>query len=281
MNQQQIKAIVAVAYWYELHIGTLPDEIAAKVAGLNVLAIKQRDKREPGKERKEKAEDRLSAILRRMFRKQKAKVQQQLEIYHPDRKALSTLEDIELTDEEALAELIAEIVADTRDGVRLFGENSTITLDYTLTNIEAAEWARKYSYELVKNIDKLTVEALQQALTAFVETPGMTIGQVMDLLPFDEERALRVATTEITRTYAQGQQMAGDQLKEEYPDVKVKKRWFTNNDDRVCDLCGPLNDVEVEIDEDFYEPEDKYQDGNPPRHVGCRCWTSQYTDMGE
>ena len=73
--------------------------------------------------------------------------------------------------------------------------------------------------------------------------------------------------------------MAGEQLAKEYPDVKVKKQWFTNNDDLVCELCGPLNGKEVDIDEPFYPPEDDYQDGNPPRHVNCRCWTTQYTDI--
>jgi hypothetical protein len=269
MNELLIDAIYSAAEYYINHFGPLPADIA----------IKQRDEREPGRKRKEAADLRLSAILRRMFKRQKEKVTQRLEMYHPERKALDVLDDFELIDYEAMAEFIGEIVMATRDGIRLFDENINLTLDYTLTNTEAAKWAQKYVFDLVKNIDQLTMEALQQAISMFVETPGMTIGQVMDLLPFDEQRAQRVATTEITRAYTQGQQMAGEALREEYPDVKVVKRWFTNNDDRVCELCGPLDGKEVEIDENFYEPEDDYLDGNPPRHVNCRCWLSQYTDM--
>jgi len=271
MTADLVTSIIQAAEWYEANCGPLPEDFAMKL----------RDKREPGRRRKEQAELKLTAIIKRMFRRQKAKVAAQLAMMHPDRKALNTLDDIDLTDEEAMAELIAEIVMATRDGVNLFDENVNLTLDYTATNTEAAEWARKYGYDLVRKIDKQTVDALKQAISAFVETPGMTIGQVMDMLPFDDQRALRVATTEITRTYAQGQQMAGEALAKEFPDVKVKKRWFTNNDDRVCELCGSLNDNEVEIDEDFYEPEDDYQDGNPPRHVFCRCWTTTYTDIGD
>jgi hypothetical protein len=262
-------AILAAVDWYEAHAGKLPEDVG----------IKMRDKREPGRRRKEQAELRLSMIIRRMFRRQKARVQAQLEAQHPGRKALATLDNIDISDDEAMAELIAEIIIATRDGVNLFDEGMNLTLDYTVTNTEAAEWARKYAYDLVKDIDAKTVDALQQAISAFVETPGMTIGQVMDMLPFDEQRAQRVATTEITRAYAQGQQMAGNELAKEYPDVKVKKRWFTTQQDIVCELCRPLDGMEVDIDENFYEPDNEYQDGNPPRHVGCMCWLSEYTDI--
>lgn len=263
-------AILAAAEYYEARYGPLPES----------AAIKLRDKREPGKRRKEMAELRLTAIIKRMFRRQKARVAERLEMMHPDRKALNIQDDIDLTDEEAMAELIAEIIFATRDGVNLFDENMNLTLDYTGTNTEAAEWARKYGYDLVRNIDKLTVDSLQQAISAFVETPGMTIAQVMDMLPFDEQRAIRVARTEITRSYAHGQQMAGEELAKEYPDVKMVKRWYTNEDDRVCPLCEPIAQKEwIPMDEDFYEPEDEYQDGNPPRHTNCRCNVVYSTEM--
>ena len=167
-----------------------------------------------------------------------------------------------------------------RHGVSLFGKNSRIQIDWTLTNQRAAEWAREYVYDLIKDIDDISRLALQSAISQFVETPGMTIGDVMDMLPYDDERAQRVAVTEITRAYASANQMAGEDLKKEFPDVRVTKMWFTNNDDLVCDLCGPLDKTEVGIDENFYEPEDSYQDGNPPRHVNCRCWTDTNTALG-
>ena len=264
MTDQLVKAIVDGLEWCE--------SVGVK------NGVPMRDKREPGRRRKMEAEQRMSAIIRRMWRRQREKIQQRLELEHPARKKLDQLE-INIADDEALAELIMEIILETQDGVSLFDEDMDLTLDYTATNTEAAEWAREYAYDLVKNIDAATSASLQQAVSAFVETPGMTIGDVMSLLPFDAERAMRVAVTEITRAYAHGQQMAGDALKEQYPDVKVMKRWFTNNDDRVCPMCGPLDGNEVEMDENFYEPEDSYQDGNPPRHVNCRCWLNQYTSM--
>ena len=124
------------------------------------------------------------------------------------------------------------------------------------------------------SLDQVTLDVVRQAVDMFVSNPGMTIGDVVKILPFGEDRALKVATTEITRAYAQGQQMAGDKLKEEYPDVRVVKTWYTNNDDRVCDICGPLDgqtvDIDAEFDQDIYYP---------PAHVNCRCWQSTSTRM--
>jgi len=100
----------------------------------------------------------------------------------------------------------------------------------------------------------------------------MTIGDVVNLLPYTESRALLIATTETTRVYAEANLLAGEALKKEYPDVQVIKRFFTNRDDRVCPLCAPLHGQEVEIGETF---EGGY-DG-PPIHCGCRCWVETTT----
>jgi hypothetical protein len=83
--------------------------------------------------------------------------------------------------------------------------------------------------------------------------------------------------TEITRSYAQGNQIAGEVMKEQFPDVPVVKVWFTNNDDLVCEICGPLNGEEVGID-DSWDSDDGPVD-NPPAHVNCRCWTQTTTNI--
>lgn len=254
--------------------------VVAGLEDLDILPLKGRDKREPGAKEKERMEDLLRSILVRHFGRQRRLVRAKLEAYAPDRKAAMPfdVEDI-YQDDDLVAELMALLQKAVRGGVALFGQTTGVQIDWTLTNTRAAEWAREYTFELVKGIDEVTKAALQAAVSQFVETPGMSIGDVMNLLPFDEERALRVSVTEITRAYATANQMAGEDLKEEFPGVRVMKQWFTNNDDRVCELCGPLDGTEVGIDENFYEPESDYEDGNPPRHVNCRCWSGTYTAL--
>jgi hypothetical protein len=253
------------------------------VDGLEMIGIpplKGRDKREPGRKEKEAYEDKLRSAIVRHFGRQRKKVRAQLENDYPNRKALD-YSGLDATDEDTIAELMLLLQDATRHGINLFGQRSKIQIDWTLVNKRAAQWVREYVYDLVKDIDKTTQLLLQDAISQFVETPGMTISDAINLLPFDEDRAQRVAVTEITRVYAKADQVAGEELKKEFPDVRVVKVWYTNNDDLVCDLCGPLNDTEVDIDDVFYTPESSYEDGNPPRHVNCRCWTDTYTKLVE
>jgi hypothetical protein len=72
-------------------------------------------------------------------------------------------------------------------------------------------------------------------LQRFIDTPGLTLGDIVSDLSdiFGVDRARMIAVTETTRAFAEGNRLAGLQLKEEYPDVKVIKRWYTNNDDKV------------------------------------------------
>jgi hypothetical protein len=260
-----------------------------EAAGIDVSpAWKRRDPREPARREKEAAEDALMLWIRRHFNRQAKRIRARLELQPPAQKALPAGFDDEFElDDDDMAELIRLLTKQAQSGVALFGAGVALPINYTMTNLEAAEWARKYAYTLVKDIDATTVDVLRKAITAFVETPGFTIGDLMDLLPFDEERALRVAVTEVTRAYAQGQVIAGEQMRDEFPDVPVKKRWFTNNDytdgkTGLCDLCAPLDGVEVDLAENFYDPAgDEYLDGNPPYHPNCRCWVESYTALAE
>jgi hypothetical protein len=105
---------------------------------------------------------------------------------------------------------------------------------------------------------------LRDTISAFVDTPGMTLGQVVDSLPFDRDRAEMVATTEITRAYAEGNMQAGQAMREQFPDVRVVKVWFTSADAMVCPICSPLNGLEVDLDKPFSGTIDK-----PPAHPKC------------
>jgi SPP1 gp7 family putative phage head morphogenesis protein len=239
-----------------------------------------RDKREPGRLPKQKAEDKLYASVRRHFKRQADKIRGRLEILAPERKAIidtTFLDDDSLWDDPDWdAELVKLLTKAAQDGISLFADAITIGMDYTATNTDAAKWARQYTYDLIKGIDDTTREAVRSAISGFIETPGMTIGDVMDALPYGEIRAQMIATTEITRSYAQGNQLAGEAMKKEWPDVEVVKKWYTNNDDRVCDICGPMDGEEVPIDEPFSSGDDQ-----PPAHVNCRCWTASRTRIGE
>lgn len=238
--------------------------------------MKRRDRREPKRTDKEKLEDNINAALRRYWNSQARRVMDRVQELFPERKAYVPFDDIFFQAGDAYnqvtASLIRYILTGAIGGIELFAESVTIGIDWSGINRFALEFARTYAYDLIRGIDQVSRDRVSSAVDAFIETPGFTMRDLQDMLPFSEQRSRTIAVTETTRAYAQGQQMAANELKEQFPDVRVVKTWYTNNDDRVCDLCGPLDGVEVDYDAEFEPGVD-----NPPRHVGCRCWTSERT----
>ena len=245
------------------------------------VAVKRRDRREPARREKEELDARITAIVYKAFRTQRRKLVDRINMYWSDQKKkpgtfpqIIPLDDLFDDDSEFAAEMTRAIAAGMIGGVNLLQQMINIGMDYTMTNDRAYDAAKTYAYDLVRGINETSRDAISRAITSFVETPGMTIGDVINRLPFNSARAEKIAITEVTRAYATGQRMAGEDLQKEFPSVKVVKTWLTNNDDRVCEICGPLDGKEVELDQTF--------DGGisePPAHVNCRCWTSVSTKI--
>lgn len=255
--------------------------VVAGLEGIGLPPLKSRDPREPARDNKQEYENDMRSAIVRYFGRMRSNLRRTLEAQYPDRKSLD-YGGIPFTDEALIAELMKVLQKAAVNGVELFSGMNNLQIDWTMTNKKALEWARNHTYELVELIYKDVGIILQSAISQFIETVGMTIGDVMDLLVgLDERKAEQIAVTEITRTYAQATQMAGDDLKAEFPGVKVIKIWYTNNDELVCELCGPLDNTEVEIDEPFYDPEPPWADGDPPRHPNCRCWIETTTALAE
>jgi SPP1 gp7 family putative phage head morphogenesis protein len=270
----------------------LPDAIIRAIETitqreLDAIKALARDKREPEREKKERLSRMIYRVLRKRFARQLERLRFRVQMAFPGRptKAISdyiNLDDILDDNPEDANELIALITAAARGGIDLAKLQTRLELDYGLTNVEAAVWARRYAFDLIKDIDTSTAEVIRSGVRNFIDNPEYTMKDLFELLEpeFGRARAERIATTEVTRAYAQGQQMAGDTLKEQFPDVKVVDTWFTNNDDLVCPLCGPLDGEEREHGELFYAVEDdQYEDGYPPRHPNCRCWISSTTRL--
>lgn len=105
-----------------------------------------------------------------------------------------------------------------------------------------------------------------------------SVNEVFDYC--DEVRAGQVARTETFR-------IANESTKEAWKNTGVVKtiKWYTAEDERVCEFCGPMSEKVISIDDNFFSKGDSvegseggnldltYDDvGNPPLHVGCRCY---------
>ena len=269
---------------YEV-IDAIADELAAKGVRLGE-AYKRRDPDEPGRALKERDEDRLFRLVNRRFAAQRRGVRSYLETVLPPVKAITTPGPDEwlaglpagaLSDAETERLLVIFMVQAAQRGVSLFRLTATFDIDWSLVNIRAATVAREYVSEMLRLMDQTTIKALRKALETFVTQPGFTIGDVMKVLPFDEDRALRASVSAITDIYSQAVIEAGREQKKQYPDVMVIKTWWTNRDPEVCLICRPLHKQEREIDEGFGVDPGEVGLLGPTAHLGCRCWISTRT----
>lgn len=243
----------------------------------------ERDSDEPGVRRKMRFQKLIAAAIQRDFRR-KARAVRDLLMRTPQAVKADAWEDelLRLMDSDELEREIVRLFGGAAiDGVALFGEAVGVAVDLSAVNVEAATWARKYVGKLIKGIDATTRDTVRKAIAYYVTTPGATLGDVMGLMPFDTMRARRIATTEITRAYAEGNQFGADALAEQFPGLRVMRRWWTNRDDRVCPICAPLHGAEAAGDEPFPAENDDGPIMNPPAHVNCRCWTSYNTEAAE
>lgn len=231
--------------------------------------IKRRDRREPNRTEKERLEDNMNAAIKRYWRGQRQRVLERVAAMFPDRKSFIPLDDIfdqygDLFD-KVVAAFVRYILTGMIGGIEQLAESVTVGVDWTGYNQRALDFAKSYAFDLIKGIDATSAARVSGAVQSFVELPGFTMGNLEELLTpiFGETRSRSIAVTETTRAFAKGQQLAADELARQFPDVLVVKTWFTNNDDKVCQICAPLDGREVPYNETF--------DGidNPPAHVNC------------
>ena len=149
------------------------------------------------------------------------------------------------------------------------GKQPSESVDWTLANQRAADWAETYSYELVRGVVDTTTgginETLQRALREVISTgisDTLTRGQISDALEpyFGPRRAEMIAITEVTRAAAQGEAGLVAQLGD--VGIEITAVWHTSADDAVCEICGEY---------DGQEQGDGW-DELPPAHPGCRCF---------
>lgn len=139
-----------------------------------------------------------------------------------------------------------------------------VGFDPAIINLDAARWARQYTYELVTRLTETTRNLVSEVIATFIETPGMTQGDMELLLEpaFGPVRAEMIATTETTRAYSAATNETQKLVNES--GLPMHRIWLTSGDEKVCSICGPLNE----------KPESEwaaqFPDG-PPAHTNCRC----------
>lgn len=204
------------------------------------------------------------------------------ELYPPDSEPQNAYtESVRATEAvtgERMRDILSRALQDSADlgvsvSVRQF-ENVGFGFDYTLANENARDWALRYTDNLLTQLGTTTSRIVGQAVGRWINNGEPLQALVRDLRPaFGAQRAKLIASTEVTRAYAQGS-------KEAYVASGVVKKlvWQASMDERVCIYCGSLHGKVVGIEESFDGalPADLQEKTRPfalpPAHVGCRCW---------
>jgi hypothetical protein len=123
---------------------------------------------------------------------------------------------------------------------------------------------REAGTRLNLEMNATTIKNLQRVAAKLGLDPSLSAAQITAALypTFSPYRATLTAVTEVTRAKAAATNGAVDILKE-YGEDPVR-RWSTRVDERVCPVCGPLDNKK--------EPTYRKQWGDgPPAHPNCRC----------
>lgn len=181
---------------------------------------------------------------------------------------------------KALRGAIVPILQGTyTEQAKVLVDQLTIGVDWALVNQRAIAWVSQYSFELVRGITTTTQRGLQTAITAYYRD-SMTIGALRGMIApmFGPVRAEMIATTEITRASVEGELGLVQEVERANTSIKMIARWSTNNDEKVCPICRPLNARKAAGYDGgrpyWIHPETKKRYGPPPTHPRDRCWVN-------
>lgn len=192
-------------------------------------------------------------------------------------------------EEQQLYDTVSRAIQDSADlGVSVAVDqlqNVGFGFDWTLANVAARDWARQYTDTLLQQLGTTSSRVVGQSVARWVENGEPLEALIRDIQPvFGRQRAEMIASTEVTRAYAEGTYQA-------YRQSGIIKRlvWRTARDERVCPICGPLEGAVVGIEGDFFNrlPQEQQDQlsrrvnarfNRPPAHVRCRCWITAEVD---
>lgn len=134
-------------------------------------------------------------------------------------------------------------------------------------NQAAIDFTNQYRYTYIHDITETTRKQTQQAIVNWIQS-GSPLDVLEDMIAgiFGQARAARIAATEVTRAFAQGNMAAWESTGFIRSSV-----WMTAQDELVCPICADHEGEHVGIGD---------IDAAPPNssHPGCRCWLQPEVD---
>ena len=180
--------------------------------------------------------------------------------------------------------LLRVLLAGMENGAAGLPKGYNLLIDWDVINHDTLDWMRRYNYNLIGGITEVSMKQTIKIIEEWTYS-----GQPLSALEarlvtvFGPARAGRIAVTEVTRLYAEGNMAAWKST-----GVVSGKRWYTVVNEGVCPLCKPLHGQVVQLDGEFHHPNPGTQakirqslkGANlfkaPPAHVNCRCYLQPF-----
>lgn len=167
---------------------------------------------------------------------------------------------------------------------------ATSDLTFDLPNLDAREWVNGYytspiplDHGSVPNLDVTSREMVRDQFRRWIngDLEGAAAQEqgipalIRALEPvFGPDRARRIAVTESTRIFVEGQRQA-----EADDEFVTMFRCTTSRDERVCATCGPLDGMTRRKGVYTYNHPQLGPIAGPPFHVNCRCGETPETEL--
>lgn len=136
-------------------------------------------------------------------------------------------------------------------------------VDYEELLTESLDWAGDQGRLLIERI-RATDQKYISKLTGQLQRGEITEDAAINMLErsFGSVRAGMIASTETTRALAgASERLQADMAAQ---GVQTVRRWLTAEDERVCDICGPLDHKTHDVWAGSFP-------SGPPAHTNCRC----------
>jgi HK97 family phage portal protein len=173
-----------------------------------------------------------------------------------------TWDDLDAQIKAALEPILREIMLANMDAAMA---QVGVALGDGVAATSSSEWAKQYAGELIKNVSTVTQKLTQDTIGSYLANSTMTLGDVVAALSpaFGASRAEAIAITEVTNASAAG--MTSYQTEVGKLGVKTMRISNTNEDDKVCPICKPLDG----------KPESEWPNVKGPSwHPRCRCFVT-------
>lgn len=176
--------------------------------------------------------------------------------------ALRNDEQPDYNELEALlvAALVAILARTARDRAVQIQEQFSLFVDQAALDAQIEAWAREYAATLAPQLASVTRGLMDQAAQAV--SPD-EFEQLIERA-FGESRADGISITEITAAISMGLILLNGLYRAAHQ-VEADERWFTQLDERVCPICGPLHGTTRETWGTQFP-------NGPQAHPRCRCY---------